>query len=622
MSFGGAMENLALASDRIDPPGPGNNNMLGLDIARQAQLAKKRALTFSANLPSPFVNSMGFIALHKATVANDAKTNERKKESGNVQVSSKQTMRPHIIHGPAPPILSLKKTTLREVAKKVNYIHEDRIMFVQTIYASHRIVGTNVLIQDDNGDCLMLSLYNFVPTSENPNDFFPEGTHMALLAPYMKNSADDPTKNLLLRCDNPECIRVFDSRRSWLAAKQGKKLIDTEGLDPSQLRLDGNNAFANRRYEAAARFYTRALQCQNIQKDDKLACHSNLAETKIRQEQWEAAEENAKSALQLDKRHVKALFRLATAQIHLGKIVEAMAIVTEERKETYFQKLRENVNQLIREQEGCYDFPKIRKEAAARPGQALSRFHANFTSPHIQQRVPISKRDGFTYRGTLATEELRGGTLVSSSKALVFSASKDTALEYSINPYSKSILKGSTMEVESELISLMHRRPSTRKTIYSLASCSTSESEDFKRNKGNIDCLRVQQIVASNIFGVAREEEVLSAWKNYRDFQNGKSFAEREGEERANIFHSGSGIWVNESLFNHSCTPNCTWKQIGDQMFVWTTRDVEAREELTLAYISHDASFLEREVAFKRWIQPGVGFTCQCDWCHHMRLSD
>lgn len=151
-------------------------------------------------------------------------------------------------------------------------------MFVKTIYASHRIVGTNVLVQDDNGDCLMLSVYNYVPTNEDPNDFFPNGTYMALLAPYMKNSADDPTKKLLLRCDNPECIRVFYSRRSWLAAKQGKKLIDTEGLDPGQLRREGNNAFANRQYEAAARLYTRALQCQNIQKGDKLACHSNLAE--------------------------------------------------------------------------------------------------------------------------------------------------------------------------------------------------------------------------------------------------------------------------------------------------------------------------------------------------------
>ena len=114
---------------------------------------------------------------------------------------------------------------------------------------------------------------------------------------------------------------------------------------------------------------------------------------------------------------------------------------------------------------------------------------------------------------------------------------------------------------------------------------------------------------------------MISAWKNYRDFQNGKSFIEREAEERENMANSGSGLWLNESLFNHSCTPNCTWKQIGDQLFVWTTRDVEAREELTVAYISHDKSFLEREEVFQRWIEPGVGFSCQCEWCHHMRKS-
>lgn len=38
----------------------------------------------------------------------------------------------------------------------------------------------------------MLSLYNYVGPEEDPKEVFPVGTIFALLAPYMKNSQDDP----------------------------------------------------------------------------------------------------------------------------------------------------------------------------------------------------------------------------------------------------------------------------------------------------------------------------------------------------------------------------------------------------------------------------------------------
>ena len=56
-------------------------------------------------------------------------------------------------------------------------------------------------------------------------------------------------------------------------------------------------------------------------------------------------------------------------------------------------------------------------------------------------------------------------------------------------------------------------------------------------------------------------------------------------------------------------------------MFVRTTRDIDAGEELTVPYVSYDLPFSDREKRFGDWIQPGVGFQCQCNWCHSVRHS-
>jgi tetratricopeptide (TPR) repeat protein len=589
-----------------------DTNTVGLDIERQVRQAQERGKppSFAATLPPPYLNRMGYISLYEAH--EDYRSYARKMNNRAIQMNVTQTMRPHILHGPAPPILSLRGTTLQEVATKVNHIHDECIMFVKTIYNAHRVVGTCMLVEDDNGDCLMLSLYNFVTVNEDPKDIFPKGTYLALLAPYMKNSADDPSRNLLLRCDNPECVRMFSSRRSWLAAKRGKKLVDTEGLDPSQLRKDGNAAFTDGRYEPAARLYSSALECQSIGDDDKLTCFSNLAEVRLRQEQWESAEENAMTALELDDTNVKAKFRLASAQIRLNKIDEASKLIANENGKV-FQRLRDDIGRLLEEQDGLYGFAKMRKEEAGRPGEALSTFHSNYTSPDIQRSVQITKRDDFSYRGTVATGTIERNTLISSSKAVVFCRRREQfSRQHNFDPYSKCSLSGSTMELENELIVLMHRRPELRGRLYSLAS---GIGDAANKSNAKIDTKRIQGIVTSNTFGVS-EEGLVSAWKQCKHFQGGKSNSDLIEKHQC-----GSGLWLNESLFNHSCIPNCTWRPIGDQMFVWTTRDIEAGEELCISYVSHDQSFSKREAGFQNWIKPNIGFCCQCDWCHEIRSS-
>lgn len=425
----------------------------------------------------------------------------------------------------------------------------------------------------------------------------------------MKNSEDDPNRNLLLRCDNPECIRFFPTRRSWLAAKKGKHYVDTEGLDPCSLRTEGNAAFAGGKYETASRLYIRALDCQWIENSDKVACLSNLSEARIRQCRWEAAAASARKALQLDPDHLKAKFRLATALTRLDEIEEAAALVSVEKRSREFQNLRGVVERLSNEKSGRYDTSKMRKEESGRLGEALLTFHANFTSSKIRQRVMIEKECGFIYRGTVATDCIKSGTLVSSSKALVFCPGRMIAgmMAVGLDPYRKQALDHTSVTLENDLISLMSQRPSLRGVVYSL-SAGPGDTETIGCNK--IDPQLIRDIVASNSFASYNDFE--EAWIQHKTIQIGSDQHETQPAR-------GSGLWVNESFFNHSCMPNCRWHPIGDQMFVTTLKDVQKGEELTISYVALDSSFAERKETFKNWVAPGIGFSCQCDWCHTMR---
>jgi hypothetical protein len=75
-----------------------------------------------------------------------------------------------------------------------------------------------------------------------------------------------------------------------------------------------------------------------------------------------------------------------------------------------------------------------------------------------------------------------------------------------------------------------------------------------------------------------------------------------------------SALLRQSPLFNHSCTPNCVVRFLGDAVFVRPTRDFGTNEELTISYFSgiatSSASLEERFQELQRW-----GFSCCCRRC-------
>ncbi|KAF2162892.1 hypothetical protein M409DRAFT_68857 [Zasmidium cellare ATCC 36951] len=71
------------------------------------------------------------------------------------------------------------------------------------------------------------------------------------------------------------------------------------------------------------------------------------------------------------------------------------------------------------------------------------------------------------------------------------------------------------------------------------------------------------------------------------------------------------GIWLQASMFNHSCLPNCTWAWTGDLFVARANRDIAADEELTVAYVPTSYDYEKR----KSILRSSNDFECLCPLC-------
>ena len=79
--------------------------------------------------------------------------------------------------------------------------------------------------------------------------------------------------------------------------------------------------------------------------------------------------------------------------------------------------------------------------------------------------------------------------------------------------------------------------------------------------------------------------------------------------------HAGAGVFPVVAACNHSCAPNCEVAFLGDATAVlFATRDIEAEEEITIAYVDTTQPVEVRRAALMR----RYGFACVCSKC----LSD
>jgi hypothetical protein len=71
-------------------------------------------------------------------------------------------------------------------------------------------------------------------------------------------------------------------------------------------------------------------------------------------------------------------------------------------------------------------------------------------------------------------------------------------------------------------------------------------------------------------------------------------------------------LYIEGSMFNHSCNPNCHWQINNDTLYIYASIDISYNTELTISYLSGIESFDGR---FRRNSLMKLNFVCSCTKC-------
>jgi len=78
----------------------------------------------------------------------------------------------------------------------------------------------------------------------------------------------------------------------------------------------------------------------------------------------------------------------------------------------------------------------------------------------------------------------------------------------------------------------------------------------------------------------------------------------------------GAAFYTEAALLNHSCAPNCHSRRMGGVMAIFSSRAIDAGEELTHSYIPHDVLLAPEPVRAAH-----LHFRCECSRCCHERAD-
>jgi hypothetical protein len=121
------------------------------------------------------------------------------------------------------------------------------------------------------------------------------------------------------------------------AAAKTKDLTPEMVEDAQEAKEEGNEAFKKQDYKEAFARYSAAVDLLGGRCPDHLAdrvrglllaCRLNRGQCHLKLEKWTAAVDDCSAVLEMDPTHPKALFRRATAYLHLGDFEAAQADLT------------------------------------------------------------------------------------------------------------------------------------------------------------------------------------------------------------------------------------------------------------------------------------------------------
>ncbi|CAF1030989.1 unnamed protein product [Rotaria sordida] len=574
-------------------------------------------------------------------------------------------------------------TQLKINLLRINHIHLNCRLTVKIISTPiWNRSAVHVIVQDENMDCLRLSIYNWsyiIDTRQIKSYKYiqkrltyllPMNSSIILLDPWLKKCHDD---DISLRCESPNThLLMIDFEKHCSTSNK---------INVEQLRQLGNECYQMDDSLSAIEFYTFALKQLDEQQEKELTLKGQSMGPKTEErEQHRIRLLSNRCACYLRERHPalaladtgillslhelshflesptatagKLLFRCLNAHLYLGLYDKVESLLKSHKIGVGLCGGENPVtmttleNELIRLKDeatkGQYDLQGMLYEQINNKSQMfidLSHHHAKYHRNDLFE-IRLCQTDELNknqYRngsyGVYALKDLEPGTLLIVEQPFASIDNRIINEEYyhSINYWqikSKTeYCTNDTLRLLNEIEKQLFIGSATWATFDKIKLMQPIRQWLTKNIVKNLDEQQEDHDILSDL--LENYENILAEKKQWR-----KPLLKQSSPpspyipwrvlfetQQQNPYKSRStyGWYPSSSMFNHSCLPNCLWYLIGDYLFIYVcSSNVRQGDELTISYCPLWISSINERTNQLR--QYGIK-SCQCLLCLYDRSS-
>lgn len=143
-------------------------------------------------------------------------------------------------------ILDLHKVMIKDLLLETH--HREKYVMLRSITPPDRMTAVMAIVEDENGDAIMLQLYYQEEENARPaEDILSEGTILIIKEPYLKLMSDG---DYGLRIDHPSDLIYVSTNDQRVPSCWQPRVKELE-VSAEYLRIQGNNYFNDSNYQAA-----------------------------------------------------------------------------------------------------------------------------------------------------------------------------------------------------------------------------------------------------------------------------------------------------------------------------------------------------------------------------------
>ena len=496
----------------------------------------------------------------------------------------------------------MKPITIKEMTMGNTY--KDRYIKFEIVTELHMIVSIMFLGKDDNGDFVLIAVYNFenhygTKDYKQLSYIFQKGKYIIVLEPFYKmfGSGEDG-----IRIEDPNEIIIFDDKEwmdKFISAENKeesfKLLHDEDDKTYDSLYKEAFKSFSIQNYKMALVHFIKlkTLKPEEEKFDMKIAeCYFEIPFYSKVIEKCDEIINNSKN----ENFKINALSLKLKSLIKLKKIKEAKDVIDINKNiiiqyESQFFLIEEEIKRKMKDMKGEFDLGEIYEKSKDEYNIDMG----EYINPKLE--IIYDKIKGISI---FTKEKISKGEILVLSKALISSRynnklkdkdDKNICIQYD-NPDKDEFEKTGrvlTFNPNSEI---------QNKLSYNLSNYAEDYSEFLYLFDGKNKNLTLEERLKQKETDLKKIQRVLKY------------------NTKLSIFVDepiSEGVWFYPSLFNHSCIPNCHSFGIGDMLIIISINDTEKNNELYLNYLNNDLPFNMRQNLLKE----KYDFDCCCELCNY-----